>query len=674
MGTLNGHARSRNTPSPNSRSGRSTPFRSAALGYACKGWRVLPLRPRGKNPLPDDWPNRATTDPDVISEWWGPSSRNNVGVAMGVRTGLVSLDVDSAEGEILLAELSGGDLPVTLEHTTGKGRRLLFRIPDGVRPVTTIFAGSDGKEALRLQSDGAQAVVPPSVHPNGKIYEWVPGRGPDDIESAEMPAWLVGVMTAEESAARAEPARPVSGDGLTVGADFNRRGDWWRDVLLPAGCKRAGSRGEVEYGTRPGKDAGVSFTIGHCRDADGNPALFNFSGSWPELPPGRRFDKFGAYTRLFHNGDFKAAAAELASRGYGTQTAPAAPASARTPAVKVESFTAAELLAAPFPEQRHVVDRVIPDAVTAFLGKHKSGKTIFSICLAAARGLGRPFLGREVERGPVVYYGLEDGPRRFQRRLRSVLGDDAPPAGLEIVTRCPFLYQGFEEDLAARLKGKQRVFVIVDTLVKLRVGGAAVSRVNGFESDYRDFDRIRQVLMDHNAAGLVLAHMRKMPAEDDWTDSAAGTGGMAAAADAIAGLFKKREEDFGTFKLTGRDSEDASLGVRLLSDPFRWELAEGANAPPPPAPSLTPERQRALSALSGGQLTYFAAGLLAGFPDDERGRNNARQMYSRLAQDGLVARVVPGVYQLSDAGRALLARLPGAPAVTESQSHNGGQE
>jgi len=39
------------------------------------------------------------------------------------------------------------------------------------------------------------------------------------------------------------------------------------------------------------------------------------------LEPHRAFDKFGAYTRLYHGGDISAATRALALRGFGAGTA-----------------------------------------------------------------------------------------------------------------------------------------------------------------------------------------------------------------------------------------------------------------------------------------------------------------------------------------------------------------
>jgi hypothetical protein len=314
----------------------------AALAYAEMGWRVLPLhrltagpdggtvcscpkpdcgKSRGKHPRFGEWSKLASAKPEQVQAWWKQWPGANVGVCPGSGSGVVAIDIDSDEGEALLASMAAGDLPTTLEYLTGNGRRLFYAIPEGLEtdPATTPFPATDGGgEALRLMSTGSQCVMPPSSHYSGTRYEWSPGRAQGDIEAAPMPSWLIAEMChpadrdvhqADAGAAWTFPAE---------GGRFNQRGDWWADVLAPAGWTPAGGRDGVQYYTRPGKSGGVSATVGHCRAKDGTPALFVFSGSVPELTAQKSYDKFGAYARLFHRGDFKTAAADLAANGYAT--------------------------------------------------------------------------------------------------------------------------------------------------------------------------------------------------------------------------------------------------------------------------------------------------------------------------------------------------------------------
>lgn len=309
---------------------------AAALEYAAAGWRVVPLHEvldsrdgpscscgkkgcesQGKHPRPKAWQKVATTDPAVVRGWWAERPAGNVGIALGSASNVVSVDVDTAEGEAILRQLAGGDPAPTLEYRTGKGRRLLYEIPDTLDedPKTTVRKGPDGSEAVRFQGTGGQCVMPPSLHPSGRRYEWVGAGMAGAI--APMPGWLV----AEMSRPAAEPRWSDQGarDAFAEGPDFNRDADWFADVLGPAGFTEDSTAGDVKRYTRPGKTGGVSVTVGYYRATDGTPALYVFSGSIPELEAGHCYDKFGAYARLHHRKDFAAAAAALRARGYGTR-------------------------------------------------------------------------------------------------------------------------------------------------------------------------------------------------------------------------------------------------------------------------------------------------------------------------------------------------------------------
>ena len=299
---------------------------TAAQEYASLGWRVLPLADRDKKPRLAEWQVKATTDTASIQEWWTKWPNANVGVALGVDSKLVGVDIDSEDGEKSLAELAGDDLPDTLEMVTGGGRRLLYKIPKDLAapPITTIITCQAGE--LRFQSDGGQCVMPPSIHPGnpekgvepGRVYHWVEGRSHRDIHPAYMPGWLIVEMC--------RPKVPAwSGNNQAAsfhapGSDFNRRASF-EDLLAKHGFKSAGQVGKVKRFTRPGKDKGISVTLGHYQCKDGTPGLYVFSSSIPGLTPMKCYDQFGVYAALEHAGDFTRAAAALKMAGYGQKAA-----------------------------------------------------------------------------------------------------------------------------------------------------------------------------------------------------------------------------------------------------------------------------------------------------------------------------------------------------------------
>ncbi|MBA3401031.1 MAG: bifunctional DNA primase/polymerase [Actinobacteria bacterium] len=152
---------------------------AAALVYAARGWRVLPLhdgssgicscihgpacKTPGKHPRIDKWPERASCDPALIAGWWQRWPSANVGIATGRRSDLVVLDVDPRHGgddelAALVAEHESlPDTPVAL--TGGGGVHYYFRCPAGEGVVKSVTL-ADG---LELKADGTFVVAPPSL-------------------------------------------------------------------------------------------------------------------------------------------------------------------------------------------------------------------------------------------------------------------------------------------------------------------------------------------------------------------------------------------------------------------------------------------------------------------------------------------------------------------------------
>ncbi len=428
---------------------------TAALDYAARGFQVVPLHSvkfpadfvadgvaegrctcpnadtcesQGKHPRIMAWQTNATSDQTQIRAWWKKWPDANIGVKLGSGSGVVAVDVDPPGGEELLAKLSGGDLPPTLEMVTGRGRRPLYAIPDGLEaePDTAVLCDETDHEAVRLQggTSGAQCVMPPSLHPLGKRYAWVDGHSPSDISAAPMPNWLVNLMSPPEQPkwadASRDPKRTMEGDS------FNQRADWWSHVLKDAGANRAGGRGEVEYVTRPGKRGGISATLGFYKAKDGSDALYVFSGNWPGLPARRCYDKFGAYARLHHKGDFSAAGKAAAAAGLsGGKPGPKATMGGATSGTSGSSGgqngqpsddprgLATTRLDGIDPEPiRWLVPNVIPlGKLVMFAGDGGHGKTTLTLHMTACLTMGLPCFDLEYEAPPpadVLIMSCED--------------------------------------------------------------------------------------------------------------------------------------------------------------------------------------------------------------------------------------------------------------------------
>jgi hypothetical protein len=194
----------------------------AAIRYREMGWSVLAVCPpdhagvgktHGQNCLSPgkapwgpwkEFQDRLPTEKELRKKW-EDNSTLNVGIALGPVSGLIRVDVDGPAGEERLQAISGGDLPDTLEFTSGRqngGRGLLYSVPHGVSLRTTAEKPGD-KQELRIQAKGSQTVLPPSRHPLGCRYTWRIGHSPDKLKAALAPAWLLAQLSVSATGGRA---------------------------------------------------------------------------------------------------------------------------------------------------------------------------------------------------------------------------------------------------------------------------------------------------------------------------------------------------------------------------------------------------------------------------------------------------------------------------------------
>ena len=175
----------------------------AALAYAARGWRVLPLRPRTKIPATAHGLHDATTDEETIRAWWDEDPARNVGVATGAESGIVVADLDDAGASAWWREQWPGTL--ICYQRTGRGEQVVLRHPGGqVRnSASRVHPGVD------IRGDGGYVVAPPSVHPSGAVYEWV-----DDAEPAAVPPALEALLAPP---ARSQAQAPRSRVATAVG-------------------------------------------------------------------------------------------------------------------------------------------------------------------------------------------------------------------------------------------------------------------------------------------------------------------------------------------------------------------------------------------------------------------------------------------------------------------------
>lgn len=178
------------------RAGKSTvaaDCRGAAHACARRGGSPLPIEPRGKRPLVA-WLElqRRIADDDEIAAWFARWPDANVGIVTGRVSGIVVVDVDPRHGgadSLRQLQREHAGLPPTVEAVTGGGRHLYFALRE---PVLHNRVGL--RPGIDLRAEGGCVVAPPSMHPGGRCYAWVPGHEPESLAPAPLPAWFIALL------------------------------------------------------------------------------------------------------------------------------------------------------------------------------------------------------------------------------------------------------------------------------------------------------------------------------------------------------------------------------------------------------------------------------------------------------------------------------------------------
>lgn len=161
---------------------------SCGKGRGCKN--------AGKHPAFAGWQEWATQDPEKLRAWWRGHPRSNIGMPTGAGTDIAVLDVDPRHGgDDTLARLESryGKLPETVESLTGGGgRQVWFRFPEGLR--NSVGDTNNLGPGLDIRGKGGLVVLPGSLHPSGRTYEWEASSHPDEVPLAEFPVWLLDLL------------------------------------------------------------------------------------------------------------------------------------------------------------------------------------------------------------------------------------------------------------------------------------------------------------------------------------------------------------------------------------------------------------------------------------------------------------------------------------------------
>ena len=457
-----------------------------AIKYMQLGWSVIPLKPKDKRPMVK-WKNRQTdrATEDEIRVWWKKYPNSNIGIVTGKISGLDVVDLDGPNAQELLESEMGASLPQSVRQKTGRaggGLQIFLQYHGGgLKTKAGCLSDGNGNE-VDLKTDGGIAVVPPSIHPSGRRYEWIEEPTDDLAKIATWPSELIELLTPKKSDRK---QNKIKWTGVAKGKR--------NDTL-------ASKMGHLM------KIKGISFE-GVLEIARGMNSTYK-----PPLPDAE-------VVRIVKS---------ISERERS-----------KSKTVEVHGISAVELMAKEFPEPRWAIPGILPEGLNMLAGKPKKGKSIMSLNVGIAIAQGGLALGRiPVKKGTVLYLALEDTERRIKNRLELMLSDGgAPPDNLHFSTKWPRMNEGGLELLQEKIvKTPDTRLVIIDTLQKFR---ALVNRAsNAYAADYEAVASIKEVADTLSVPILLIHHLRKSDS-DDIFDTISGTLGLSGGVDGV--LILKQE-------------------------------------------------------------------------------------------------------------------------------------
>jgi len=391
-----------------------------ALAYANKGVRVIPIKQGEKRPPMSGWQNAATTDPTTIRQWFEGQFKD---CGLGIATGecrnryLIVVDIDDREqyrGSDTLADLEQlhGKLPDTLKVITGSGGRHIYFLTD--QPIRNEASGKLG-QGIDIRGIGGQVLAPPTVHPNGKEYQWAEERSIADHKPADMPLWMVLLLTAKTEPAT--PTTPTTAPSLLLEEDGPASrycaATTWHQLLKADGWTQAHTdhTGETHW-VRPGKDIreGTSATTGW----QGKDILKVFTTSITSLPAGA-YTRFGYTAAMHHNGDRSAFAKKLLQEGKALVPVEQ-PSKTDNILINWTDFWNQS-----FPEEDWLIEPVIPrNQLVVIFAPGGTGKSLLALYIAAGLATGRNLFGKDNNPVNVLYMDYEMQQSQLHERLTAM--------------------------------------------------------------------------------------------------------------------------------------------------------------------------------------------------------------------------------------------------------------
>ena len=219
------------------------------------------------------------------------------------------------------------------------------------------------------------------------------------------------------------------------------------------------------------------------------------------------------------------------------------------------------------------VDELIAQGLYILAGSPKVGKSwlALQLCLAVAKG--EKLFERETNGGTALYFCLEDGYERIQKRLYELT--DEPSDKLFFSIMADSIGCGLEEQITKFKSVHDDLrLVIIDTLQMVRSETDST-----YGSDYAELLPLKALAQQLGICIVLVHHLRKA-ADKDPFNMVSGSTGLNGCVDGLLVLIKaKRSANQAVLHCTGRDIEDTEL--LLTRQGARWTVTDESEDKPP---------------------------------------------------------------------------------------------
>lgn len=453
-----------------------------AQTYARLGWHVLPLLPGTKRPFSRLVPNgfhNATREAETIEKWWTAEPTAGIGIALKA-SGLVAVDVDHRNGGFdTLGDLEAahGKLESDAHQLTGDGGwHLVFS-----SQLTESLPGTLGR-GIDLKADG-YICAEPTIHPNGKTYEWEASSSPlDGCVPSTLPGWIRDMSRT--------PVAPVTFSNAPM-APTPR----WLDCLAALPHVKADERetwlhvGMAIHNERP--------------DGEGYRAWSEWSATSPKFDAKDQSRVWLSFKRRGLSGTTLNSVFAMAQQGGWKNEAKVIP---LPPVSNGSILKRVAQLRAESQNLTWAVKHIVPDAsIGMIFGASKTFKSFIALDYALHRTYGLKWMGKRTKQGIPVYLAAE-GSGGILRRIdawhleRGMDSDQCPmetvTVTLDLTTQAAYLREQIEA------AGVQPSDIIIDTMSQTFTGEENSARevsvfFNKLASELRDTFKCVVLVIHH---------------------------------------------------------------------------------------------------------------------------------------------------------------------------------